>query len=197
MSFGWNFSTVTRAAFESYFAGPHPERLAEFREALLWDEGAFAEEDAEAVAAHLAAYGLDYAQSDGRMGRLLDQSLPMLLSQEGLGPQVQIAPVSPDFVNPSAIGSLIRAASAAGLSIRLLPVLKAGRRYSTGVPCIDCNYCYLSIEEASELCAELSAILRSTTEWGRETWMPELVQECLLGPLAQAQPGQDILGVLG
>src|SRR5262245_14999845 len=129
MSFAWAFYSVAQADFEDHFLGPHPEKLQEFTSALTWDEGPLDEESAQQIGRHLAEHGLDYAHLDEDKAALLDKAVPMLLSPEGLGPSLQRVPESPEFVHPSVIESILRAAQVGSIPIRLLPILKSGRRY--------------------------------------------------------------------
>lgn len=197
MSFAWSFYTVSPTGFESYFAGPHPDKLATLTAALTWDDGVDPDA-AEFAAARIANHGLDYSGLSAEEGTLLDECLAMLTSDEGLGEEIERKPQSPDFVHPSVIESLLRAAHSSKIDVRLLPILRSGRRYGESVPTPNCNYCLLSPAEAKELASELTAILSATKSWGKESWMPQLVAECLLQPLSKSvETERLLLGRLG
>ena len=198
MSFAWAFYSVSQADFEGHFLGPHPEKLEAFTSALTWDEGAFDEESAQQIAEHLAEHGLNYADLDEDRAALLDEAVPMLISEEGVGSSLQRVPESPEFVHPFVIESLLRAAKVGRISVLLLPILESGRRYGATGPTEGCNYCVLSPSEAESLALELSTILGATKDWGKEEYMPELVRKCLIGPLEKAnKKKRALLGVLG
>ena len=198
MSFAWAFYSIPRTAVSAYFSGPCPEKIGAIHAALKWDEGALDDEAAEFVARHIASRGLNYSGLDEDQAALLDEALGMLTSPEGLAEALELKPESPDFVHPSVIDSLLRNAGAAQMPTLLLPILRSGRRFGAAGPTSDCNYCVLTPSEAGQLASELSAVLSATKSWGKEKWMPDLVTECLIGPLIQAEKAdRHLLGLLG
>jgi hypothetical protein len=197
MSFAWAFYTVSRSKFEGCFSGPHPEKQERIISALTWDGGVDLDA-AEFAANHIANHGLDYSGLSIEDATLLDECFAMLISPEGLGEELECVSQSPDFVHPSVVESLHRAADASKITVRLLPILRSGRRYGAAEPTPNCNYCFFSPSEAKDLARELSAILSAINNWGKEKWMPDLVTECLLQPLTKCvESDRPLIGRLG
>lgn len=197
MSFAWAFYTVSVPRWESCFQGAHTEKAQAFLSALTWDE-AVDQEAARFAADHLARNGLEYSGLSEDDACLIDECISLLTSEEGLGHELEREAVSPDFVHPSAVEKLLRAAEAAKVRCDLLPLLRSGRRYGAVAPSSTCNYCVLTPSESAGMVKELSSVLASTKGWGKDAWIPDLVRECLVQPLTKAAESERLLlGLLG
>ena len=61
----------------------------------------------------------------------------------------------------------------------------------------ECEYCFLSLVECEQMAVEAERALASGGPWSGE-WLPDVVSECLIGPLRlAASKGRPLFGALG
>ncbi len=193
MSRLWSFYSYNPARFTSYFDGSVTDAASHVFEATAWEDGVWRD---PAVPARLAAQvtigGISYDELPPADATVLDQMLPMLFAPEGLAEQWEVVPESPDGLHPSVIRELLPRAGRAVL----LPVLLGGRRIGAVEPS-ECGYCLLTPAECERLAAEAEQVLASGRPWSQE-WVPDVVDECLIGPLrAAVSKGRPLFGLLG
>ena len=193
MSRQWSFYSYSSERFADYFDGSVPDAARQVVDAATSDDGAWRDPAAPArVAAWITAGGIRYEGLSSADATVLDQLLPMLFAPEGLAEQWEVAPESPDGLHPSVVQELLLRA---GVAV-LLPVLVCGRRFEATEPS-SCEYCFLTPAECERLAGEAERALASIGPCSTAR-LPDIVHECLIGPLmSAATKGQSLFGVLG
>lgn len=193
MSQLWHFYSYSEAAFKAYLGGGDAVATEEVVAAATWDEGAWS--DLEAVrrlSSTIAQRGIDYPGRSPSEAALLDELIPALFAPEGLAEQWAVVAESPDGLHPSVVRELLPRSQGASI----LPILLGGRRYGAA-ELFDCGYCFLDPAECERLAAEAGRALASGGPWSG-AWLPEVVAECLIGPLRSASSkGRPVFGSLG
>jgi hypothetical protein len=192
MSRLWSFYSYSQPEFDAYLGGGRAGAAEELTAAAMWDEDAW--DDPEAVrvlCSTIARRGVDYAGLSPSEAALLDALVPALFAPEGLAEPWSVEAESPDGLHPSAMNELLPRSQGAAL----LPMLLGGRRHGEPNPS-QCGYCFLTPTECAQLVSEAERALASNSTWN-EKWVPEVVNECLIGPLRSAMSkGRPVFGVL-
>src|SRR6185369_441911 len=100
----------------------------------------------------------------------------------GLWEQLEMESESPDGLHPSVVEEIFPFADAE--TNTLLPILEGGRRYGEA-KVTDCDYCFLSVAECERLLSGLRRVLSQDRHW-TDDWVPDVIDECLAGPLQAA-----------
>jgi hypothetical protein len=190
----WWFYSYSARRFASYFDGSVPDAASDLVDAATWDDGGgWPEPSVPArLAALITAEGIRYEGMATTDAVALDQLLPMLFAPEGLAEKWEVVPESPDGLHPWVVTELLPRATGAAL----LPVLIGGRRFGVSEPSL-CEYCFLSADECELIAREAEQALSSGGPWSA-AWVPDVVQECLVGPLRSAiSKGRPLFGSLG
>src|SRR5262249_33223892 len=117
-------SLVLPRKFQHYFGHATPEEVEEMVAAATWERREYGDDgdsedlaSIERVVRHVATTGLSYAGLSVDDAGILDGSLGLLFSPEGLEKQLGVGHESPDDLHPMIIEELLRRATT-GMELR-------------------------------------------------------------------------------
>jgi len=184
MSYLWSFHSFPTQAFGRVFGGAQPAEVEDFV-GFLQSEfcGLDRFPGAPALARNVLSTGLSYDGLDAASARIVDEIVGVAFSPEGFEQVLQLDHLSPDGLHSSVVSELLARAKA-GAPPTLLPILQKGRRYGQRESS-PCEYCILAEGEVPLLLDEVRRAMAASLPWS-DSWVPEVVQECLEGPVAAA-----------
>lgn len=196
MSHLWSFSTYSPSRLRSFFEGSSAEISRRLTDAVMWDEDSWDDhESLQRLVERVSREGLQCAGRTSQESECLDQMIQMVFSPEGLAEEFEVESESPDGLHPSVVRELLSRKNDSG-NLTLLPVLLSGRRFGV-TELSECDYCFLSVSECEQLSSGISALMAGRNSWS-QPWIPEVVEECLLGPLRSAvEKERPLFGALG
>jgi hypothetical protein len=164
MSRQWQFCSFSLGRFQQVFGKATEQEELALLKVLEYEMGVEPDDDIGQMAKRLAHEGINYQAMSPREAEVVDQIIAIAFSQDGLWNELELEQEMPDGLPHACVMDLLKRAAAAKMELKLLPMLKGGRRYQATIPS-ECHYVMFDRTEVPKLAQEARAVLDLPGTW--------------------------------